>query len=145
MKQNSNFICKNCSYKVRISKSYAIVNRNHCPKCLFSIHLDKEVAGDRQSSCWGLMKPIGLTFKKTKPNKYNKKTGELMLVQKCLKCNKISLNRLASDDCYQELKKTFFNIKKISKQDRLKLNKHQIKLLDKKDFQEFRKQILGEP
>jgi hypothetical protein len=35
------------------------------------------------------MEPIGLTFKKD---------GELMIVHKCLRCGKLSPNRIAGDD-----------------------------------------------
>lgn len=45
------------------------------------------------------MEPIGLSFKKECFDKYGrKKQGEIMLVHKCLKCKKISINRLAGDD-----------------------------------------------
>lgn len=45
--------------------------------------------GDRRSLCQGRMKPIGLT---------RKSKGELMVVHQCLKCGKLSPNRIAGDD-----------------------------------------------
>ncbi len=66
--------------------------RNHCPFCLWSVHLDR-VPGDRQASCSGAMEPIGLAFKQE-----NGKTGELMVVHRCLDCGAVHKNRLAGDD-----------------------------------------------
>jgi hypothetical protein len=73
-------------------------NRNHCPYCLWSCHLDLFAAGDRLSACKGQMRPIGLTMKKSS-NKYRPESGgELMLVHECLECNALSINRIAADD-----------------------------------------------
>jgi len=73
-------------------------NRNHCPYCLWSCHLDLYSAGDRLSACKGQMKPIGLTMKKSR-NKYRLDSrGELMLVHECVECNTLSINRVAADD-----------------------------------------------
>ncbi len=66
---NGYFVCKNCGKKVKF-EAIGTKNRNHCPFCLYSLHVDRKFAGDRASSCQGLMKPIGLTFKKEKPNKF---------------------------------------------------------------------------
>ncbi len=61
--ENTKFICKNCGLTVNpvTNGSY----RNHCPFCLYSMHVDIN-PGDRSSSCGGLMKPIGLVYKKNK-------------------------------------------------------------------------------
>jgi RNHCP domain len=73
-------------------------NRNHCPYCLSSRHLDLYEAGDRLSACKARMKPIGLTLKHT-PSKYATETqGELMLIHQCEECGKVSINRIAADD-----------------------------------------------
>jgi hypothetical protein len=51
------------------------------------------------SVCGGMMKPIGLTFKRRGLDKYGKeKIGELMLIHQCLSCNRFSINRIAADD-----------------------------------------------
>ncbi len=93
------FICCHCSEQVKFSNTLGTEHRNHCPKCLYSLHLDKEVSGDRSASCGGYMPPIGLTFKQEGFDKYGKKReGELMLIHQCVKCARISINRLAADD-----------------------------------------------
>jgi hypothetical protein len=73
-------------------------NRNHCPYCLWSCHLDLFAAGDRLSACKAPMKPIGLTMKMSR-NKYRlEQRGELMLVHECVECRALSINRIAADD-----------------------------------------------
>jgi len=73
-------------------------NRNHCPYCLWSCHLDLFTAGDRLSACKGQMRPIGLTFKMGR-NKYQRESGgELMLIHQCVNCRALSINRIAADD-----------------------------------------------
>jgi hypothetical protein len=73
-------------------------NRNHCPYCLWSCHLDLYAAGDRLSACKGQMKPIGLALK-TGRNKYRRESGgELMLIHQCVDCGTLSINRIAADD-----------------------------------------------
>lgn len=45
------------------------------------------------------MKPIGLTLKNIKMNTYTGRVGgELMVVNQCLNCSRISCNRIAGDD-----------------------------------------------
>jgi len=77
-----------------------VINRNHCPACLYSKHVDDVIPGDRKALCDGLMEPIGLTIKKSKGNKYKpgKTAGELEIVHLCTKCGKININRIAGDD-----------------------------------------------
>jgi len=73
-------------------------NRNHCPYCLWSCHLDLYAAGDRLSACKAPMKPIGLTMKRGR-NKYQREArGELMLIHECAECRTLSINRIAADD-----------------------------------------------
>ncbi|WP_263422222.1 RNHCP domain-containing protein [Vibrio sp. B1FIG11] len=38
-------------------------HRNHCPHCLCSVHMDIK-AGDRRSSCRGIMEPISIYVQK---------------------------------------------------------------------------------
>src|SRR4030065_2106742 len=60
-----------------------VKNRNHCPYCLWSRHVDLLQAGDRMSACKAIMQPIGLTVKQGR-NKYgNYRSGELMLIHRC--------------------------------------------------------------
>lgn len=85
---NEGFICEYCGGKVSPLK-YGGHNRNHCPFCLYSKHVDNVVPGDRSSSCRGLMKPVATQ---------TKRTGEYSLIHRCLTCGKISINRVAGDD-----------------------------------------------
>ena len=93
------FRCAHCH--VIVSSAHLISgvnNRNHCPYCLWSCHLDLYAAGDRLSACKAQMKPIGLTVKKSR-NKYQRDPrGELMLIHECVECNALSINRIAADD-----------------------------------------------
>jgi hypothetical protein len=93
------FQCGNCGALVSsMSMLSGVQNRNHCPYCLWSRHLDLYSAGDRLSACKAGMKPIGLTMKKSR-NKYQlSPRGELMLVHACTECTTISINRIAADD-----------------------------------------------
>lgn len=95
------FPCKKCGFFVITNPCVSgVQNRNHCPCCLWSRHMDLLKAGDRLSACKDLMKPIGLTMKKY-DRKYGVGLGELMLVHQCSACNTISINRIASDDIPQ--------------------------------------------
>lgn len=89
-----NFECKNCGNRVSY-KAWGTKNRNHCPYCLFSLHVDKEI-GDRKSKCCGLMKPIG---------RFCKPDGEEMLIHECNVCGLIRKNRVAGDDNFDEVEK----------------------------------------
>jgi len=93
------FRCAHCNQLVSAEHVVSGVNnRNHCPYCLWSRHLDLFVAGDRLSACKGQMKSIGLTMKKSR-NKYRLESrGELMLVHECVACGILSINRIAADD-----------------------------------------------
>jgi hypothetical protein len=93
------FRCAHCGGFVSSAHLLSGVNnRNHCPYCLWSCHLDLFAAGDRLSACKAPMKPIGLTMKKGR-NKYQREAqGELMLVHECVECRTLSINRIAADD-----------------------------------------------
>ena len=93
------FKCQHCQALVSVVHELSGVNnRNHCPYCLWSRHLDLYQAGDRLSACRGSMQPIGLTLKKTR-NKYARGlSGELMLIHACQGCQALSINRIAVDD-----------------------------------------------
>jgi hypothetical protein len=92
------FTCRHCGAFVSSAISLAgVINRNHCPYCLWSRHLDLERPGDRMSACKALMRPVGLARKKVL-KKYGEDRGELMLVHRCTECDRLSANRLAADD-----------------------------------------------
>jgi len=93
------FKCAHC--RVIVSSAHllsGVNNRNHCPYCLWSCHLDLYAAGDRLSACKAPMNPIGLTMKLGR-NKYQRDPrGELMLIHQCTDCTTLSINRIAADD-----------------------------------------------
>ena len=93
------FRCTHCH--VIVSSAHllsGVHNRNHCPYCLWSCHLDLFAAGDRLSACKAPMKPIGVTMKMGR-NKYQREPrGELMLIHECTGCKTLSINRIAADD-----------------------------------------------
>jgi hypothetical protein len=93
------FKCGHCHALVSSAHFLSGVNnRNHCPYCLWSCHLDLYAAGDRLSACKGQMRPIGLTLKLGR-NKYRRESdGELMLIHQCVDCGTLSINRIAADD-----------------------------------------------
>jgi len=92
------FKCAHCGHIVSSAHWLSGVNnRNHCPYCLWSRHLDLYVAGDRLSACKAPMQPVALTSKRSR-NKYSRRRGELMLVHLCAECGDVSINRIAADD-----------------------------------------------
>ncbi len=96
------FTCLHCGAFVSVDAALSgVCNRNHCPYCLSSRHLDQFEAGDRLSACKARMRPIGLTFKRN-VKKYAHQ-GELMLVHRCEDCDKVSINRIAADDDGEKL------------------------------------------
>ena len=56
-KHNTGFVCQNCGAEVAPQN---VSERNHCPHCLYSLHVDLNVPGDRKSVCHGKMKPIAV-------------------------------------------------------------------------------------
>ncbi|MFA4937371.1 MAG: RNHCP domain-containing protein [Patescibacteria group bacterium] len=76
------FICDNCGYKVT-GTGYT----NHCPKCLYSKHVDIN-PGDRQARCGGLMKPVGVEQKKQL----------YRIVHQCDKCDQKRKSRVVKED-----------------------------------------------
>jgi hypothetical protein len=93
------FRCAYCRTHITTDPLIAgVKNRNHCPYCLSSKHVDQNKAGDRLSACRAEMKPIGLTLKKIRKKYGPQNQGELMLIHQCTGCDKISINRIAADD-----------------------------------------------
>ena len=81
------FICEHCGNTVAPAES-GTNNRNHCPVCLRSRHLDIR-PGDRRSGCRGSMEPIGIWIRNG---------GEWALIHRCVKCGVVKTNRIAGDD-----------------------------------------------
>jgi DNA-directed RNA polymerase subunit RPC12/RpoP len=141
---NQDFICSHCGRKVFYDRRIGTNHRNHCPYCLWSKHVDLNEPGDRKSTCYGDMEPIGLTFKHEGKDKYGQeKQGELMLIHKCLRCGKISINRLAADDDNQAILQVFEKSQQIDSKQKQQLKAQGIELLEKKDKKEIEKQLFG--
>jgi hypothetical protein len=87
IKNAEDFTCENCGAKVKGS-GYT----NHCPKCLYSKHVDN-VPGDRANPCGGLMAPARV--------EYN--GGDYAIIHKCLRCGAEKKNKTAPDDSFDEL------------------------------------------
>jgi hypothetical protein len=82
-------------------------NRNHCPYCLWSRHLDLFRAGDRLAACKGEMQPVGLALKRSRKRYGPADQGELMLIHRCVDCGACSINRIAADDLADALYEVF--------------------------------------
>lgn len=83
-KNDSGFVCRNCGFEV-LPLGYS--SRNHCPKCLCSLHVDVN-PGDRASDCGGIMDPISVET--------DAKKGYI-IIHKCRKCGAIRRNRAANE------------------------------------------------
>lgn len=81
------FKCANCGEYVS-SEDAGTEHRNHCPNCLYSLHLDDK-PGDRAAYCGGLMQPIAV---------WVRHGGEWALIHRCRECGALSSNRIAADD-----------------------------------------------
>lgn len=102
------FTCAHCrSYVSAEPLRSGVKNRNHCPYCLWSRHLDLHEAGDRLSACKAPMQPVGLALKRTRKKYAPESSGELMLAHRCSDCGKVSLNRIAADDDVESILAVF--------------------------------------
>ena len=82
--KDESFTCNNCGYFVNPLKYTA---RDHCPNCLYSIHIDIN-PGDRKNECLGNLIPIGI----------EKFKDIYKIVYKCDKCHQTHKNIMARDD-----------------------------------------------
>lgn len=85
---NDSFRCVHCKREVQPSSHSC---RNHCPYCLYSVHLDV-FPGDRLADCGGLMKPIRI--------EYHTKKG-YRVVHRCLNCGHVCRNILQQGEAVQ--------------------------------------------
>ena len=72
-KNDGGFLCLHCGKTV---PPLGYTSRNHCPYCLWSLHVDN-LPGDRANPCGGLLRPV-----KTEPDP---KKG-FVIVHRCEKC-----------------------------------------------------------
>jgi hypothetical protein len=143
-KKKLGYFCENCDSWVNKDQFIGTHFRNHCPFCLYSKHLDAKESGDRNSSCHGLMEPVGLTFKHEGLDKYNRpRQGELMLVHHCSVCHDFSINRLSADDEAEMVMFIFNKSKSLPEEVKKNLQAQNIELLTDKDEPEIRNQLFG--
>jgi hypothetical protein len=139
------FSCLQCG--VIVSGAFersGVRNRNHCPYCLWSRHLDWRTPGDRLSSCKGAMQPIGLTLKNAR-NKYAAvPSGELMVAHHCAACGAISINRIAADDGTDSLMAVFHSSLRMEHRLRTGLENGGIRILSRRDWDIVSRRLFGE-
>jgi DNA-directed RNA polymerase subunit RPC12/RpoP len=82
--ENAGFTCAHCGAGVLLLTNGSY--RNHCPFCLWSMHVDDARPGDRLSECHGLMQPVALV----------RKRKGLQIVHRCARCGKVQPNKVAT-------------------------------------------------
>ena len=90
-KNDAGFECQCCGKQV---SPLGYTSRDHCPRCLTSIHVDIN-PGDRENDCRGLMIPVGI---KTNAKGY-------VIEYKCSKCGQLHNNKTAEDDKFETILK----------------------------------------
>lgn len=82
---NQPFTCANCGFDVPALAGGGY--RNHCPRCLCSLHVDV-FPGDRANDCHGILRPVGAV-----PGKKG-----WVIVSQCERCGEVRRNRAALDE-----------------------------------------------
>ncbi|XDD47986.1 RNHCP domain-containing protein [Leptospira sp. WS39.C2] len=80
------FRCVECKQMV-FPPGFGTDQRNHCPNCLTSLHLDN-TPGDRAATCGSKMEAISIWVRK----------GEWVILHRCKGCGVIHANRIGPDD-----------------------------------------------
>ncbi|HTR18790.1 MAG TPA: RNHCP domain-containing protein [Candidatus Paceibacterota bacterium] len=86
-RRKEDFVCTHCGARVA-GTGYT----NHCPKCLWSRHVDIE-PGDRAATCKGMMEPI--TLEGSSPN--------YRIVHRCTECGAIRRVDVSTQDAADAL------------------------------------------
>ncbi|WP_212754188.1 RNHCP domain-containing protein [Nakamurella aerolata] len=86
--ENVSFTCLHCGAAVSPSATGSF--RNHCPRCLWSRHVDV-FPGDRAAACGGPMAPVALDHA----------AKGWVIVHRCTACGHTSRNRATLDDPIQ--------------------------------------------
>ncbi|MEX1112439.1 MAG: RNHCP domain-containing protein [Candidatus Andersenbacteria bacterium] len=89
--RNEGFVCEQCQASVPPASG---TFRNHCPECLASKHVDRDVPGDRLNPCQGLMPAAGVEG--TDPD-------SLDIIHCCKVCGYQKRNRIAPDDNREQI------------------------------------------
>lgn len=84
--RRESFACLNCKAEIEAKPG---IERNHCPHCLYSLHVDLEIPGDRESACKRLMTPVTVSLGKR---------SSYIITHECSACGKIIPNKAAMDD-----------------------------------------------
>ncbi|MGQ4537047.1 RNHCP domain-containing protein [Dermabacteraceae bacterium P7074] len=84
--ENCSFACQVCGSQIRPIARGTI--RDHCTKCLHSLHVDV-MPGDRASDCGGVLVPTGTDYKAKKG---------IIIIYRCKECGETRRNRAATDD-----------------------------------------------
>ena len=143
---SGDFVCSRCRAFVSVNVALSGVgNRNHCPYCLSSRHVDQFEPGDRLAACKASMEPVGLTFKRTAKKYPGHQQGELMLVHLCEDCHKISINRIAADDVIETILSVLEKSAGLDAHTRQLLAQDGIMLLDAAQDDLVRQCLLGVP
>jgi hypothetical protein len=138
------FVCLVCHHFVSAEAALSgVQNRNHCPYCLSSRHLDLYSAGDRLSACKASMRPIALTLKKTLKKYPGRAQGELMLVHLCTDCGGLSINRIAADDDRAAVLEIFERSRRLEAPTRALLTQNGVSLLEAGQQGLVREQLFG--
>jgi len=138
------FKCRQCGAIVSADRALSGVNnRNHCPLCLWSRHVDQDTPGDRKAICKSRMQPLGLTVKHTLKRYGMEKAGELMLIHRCTGCGKHSINRIAADDDPQAVYQLFRRSLDLREETEIRLNNEGILLLGSRDLTVVYSQLYG--
>ena len=81
-RKKENFVCDHCGAQV-VGSGFT----NHCPKCLYSKHVDV-YPGDRLGECLGLMEPKALLLERS----------EYQILHRCIRCGIEKKNKTVSED-----------------------------------------------
>jgi len=84
-KNDSGFLCAACGAQV---EPLGFTSRNHCPRCLCSLHVDV-LPGDRANECGGIMDAVCALPDAQKG---------FILIHQCRRCGAICRNRAALMD-----------------------------------------------
>lgn len=138
------FQCSHCRVHVPTASMISgVQNRNHCPFCLWSRHLDLIKPGDRLAACRAAMQPVGLTLKRSTQKYDNGRGGELMIIHRCTECDRLSINRLAADDDSQAILELFAASQGLDFAVRRLIHAAGIDMLGAKDARFVRAQLYG--
>lgn len=81
-KNDSGFLCTHCGREV---PPLGYTSRNHCPHCLWSLHVDLN-PGDRANPCGGAMEPISAA-----PDARH----GFVVYHRCTRCGEVRRNKAA--------------------------------------------------